>query len=64
MRFFVKYAIGCDLRSIVRNGQFAAQIIETWQANSSTGDTPTAKKPFVAMASHSFLVPTHLIAIR
>ena len=24
-------------------GQFAAQIIETWQANSSTGNTPTAK---------------------
>ena len=25
-------------------GQFAAQITETWQANSSTGNTPTATK--------------------
>jgi len=44
-------------------GQFAAQIIETWQANSSTGNTPTATKTFVAMATHYFPVPTHLIAI-
>ena len=44
-------------------GQFAAQIIETWQANSSTGNTPTATKTFVAMATHSFPVPTHLISM-
>ena len=30
-------------------GQFAAQDIETWQANCSTGNTPTATKIFVAM---------------
>ena len=34
-----------------------AQIIETWQANSSTENTPTAIKHFVAMATHSFPVP-------
>ena len=38
-------------------GQFAAQIIETWQANSSTGNTPTATKTFVVMATHSFPHP-------
>ena len=44
-------------------GQFAAQIIDTWQANSSTGNTRTATKTFVAMAIHSFPVPTHLISM-
>ena len=44
-------------------GQFAAQIIETGQANSSTENTATAIKHFVAMATHSFPVPTHLISI-
>ena len=32
-------------------GQFAVQIIETWQANSSTENTTTATKNFVAMAT-------------
>ena len=44
-------------------GQFAAQDIETWQANCSTGNTPTGTKIFVAMATHSFPVPTYLISI-
>ena len=44
-------------------GQFAAQMIETWQANSSLENTPEAIKHFVAMATHSFPVPTHLISI-
>ena len=39
------------------------KIIETWQANSSTGNTPIAIKNSVAMAIHSFPVPTHLISI-
>ena len=39
------------------------QIIETWQANSSIENTPKAIKHFVAMAIHSFPVPTHLISI-
>ena len=44
-------------------GQFAAQIIETWQANSSIENTPKAIKYFVVMATHSFPGPTHLISI-
>ena len=44
-------------------GQFAVQTIETWQANSSTENTPTATKHFVPMATHSFPVPIHLISI-
>ena len=38
------------------------QIIETWQANFSTENTPTALKHVVAMATHSFPV-VHLISI-
>jgi len=44
-------------------GQFAAQIIETWQTNSSIENTPKAIKHFVALATHSFPVPNHLISI-
>ena len=44
-------------------GQFAAQIIETWQGNSSIENSPKDIKHFVAMATHSFPVPTHLISI-
>ena len=44
-------------------GQFAVQNIETWQANSSTGNTPMAIKNFVPMATHSFPVSIHLISI-
>ena len=44
-------------------GQVAVQNIETWQADSSTGNTPMATKNAVAVATHSFLVPTHLISI-
>ena len=43
--------------------QFAVQIIETWQANSSTENTPTALKHVVAMATQSFPVLTHLISL-
>ena len=50
-------------RQICKNLQFAAQIIETWQANSSIEKTPKAIKHFVAMATHSFPVPTHLISL-
>ena len=42
--------------------QFAAQIIETWQANSSIENTPKALKHFVAMATPSFPVLTHMIS--
>ena len=35
-------------------GQFAVQKIETWQADSSTGNTPMAIKNFVPMATHSW----------
>ena len=45
------------------NGQFAAQIFETLQANSSIENTPKAIKHFVATATHSFPVPTQLISI-
>ena len=41
-------------------GQFAVQTIEIWQADSSTGNAPTAKKNSVPTATHSFVVPTHL----
>ena len=44
-------------------GQIAVQNIETWQADSSTGNTPKAIKNSVPMATHSFPVPTHLISI-
>ena len=44
-------------------GQFAVQNTETWQAGSSTGNTPMAVKNSVPMATHSFPVPTHLISI-
>jgi len=44
-------------------GQFAVQIIETWQANSSKEITLKAIKHFAAMATHSFPVPTHFISI-
>ena len=37
-------------------GQFAVQNIETWQADSSTGNTPMAIKNSVPMATHSFPV--------
>ena len=37
--------------------------IETWQANSSTENTPMTIKNYVVMATHSFPVPTHLISI-
>ena len=41
----------------------SVQNIETWQADSSTGNTPMAIKNSVPMATHSFPVPTHLISI-
>ena len=44
-------------------GQFAVQNIETWQANSSTGNIPMSIKNSVPMATHSFPVPIHLISI-
>ena len=44
-------------------GPIVAQIIETWQANSSIENTPKAIKHFVAMATHSFPVPTHFKSI-
>ena len=44
-------------------GQFAVQNIETWQADSSTGNTPMAIKNSVPMVTHSFPGPTHLISI-
>ena len=44
-------------------GQFAVQNIKTWQADSSTGNTPMVIKNSVPMATHSFPVPTHLIPI-
>ena len=37
--------------------------IETSQASSSTGNTPTTLKNSVSMATHSFPVPTHLISM-
>ena len=37
--------------------------IETWQAESSTGNKPMAIKNSVPMATHSFPVPTHLISV-
>ena len=49
------------------NGAIAAnlqcRLIETWQADSSTGNTPMAIKNSVLKATHSFPVPTHLISI-
>jgi len=39
------------------------QTIETWEVNSFIENTPTAIEHFVAMATHSFPVPTHLISI-
>ena len=44
-------------------GQFAAQTVETWQADSSTGNTPMAIKKIIPMTIHSFPVLTHLISI-
>ena len=38
-------------------GQFAAQIIETWQANNSTGNTPTATKNFCCHGNSLFSSP-------
>jgi len=38
------------------------QIIETWQANSSTENTSTTLKHVVVMVTHSFAV-VHLISI-
>ena len=37
-QYYLKYINGAA------NGHFAAQTIETWQANSSTGNTPAAIK--------------------
>ena len=39
------------------------QNVETWQADSSTGNTPMAVENYVPNATHSFLVPTHLFSI-
>ena len=39
------------------------QTIETWQANSSTGNIPMAIKNSVPMATHSFPVPIHLTSM-
>ena len=44
-------------------GQFAVQNIDTWQADSSMGNTPMAIKNSIPMATHSFPVPAHLISI-
>ena len=46
---------------VIHSTQFAAQTIETRQANSYIGNTPMAIKSFVPMATQSFPVPTHLI---
>jgi len=35
--------------------QFAAEAIETWQANSSKCNTPTALSIFITTATYSFL---------
>ena len=40
------------------------QTFETWQANSLTGNTPTAIKSSVPMETHSFPVSTHLSSIK
>ena len=37
-------------------GQFLAEILETWWVNSSVGNTPSAIKSLVPMATHSFPV--------
>ena len=44
-------------------GQFLMQANETWQANSSTANTPTAIKNSVPMETHSSPGPTLLISI-
>ena len=44
-------------------GQFAAQIIENWLANSSTENKATAIKHFVALATHSLPVLIRLISV-
>ena len=44
-------------------GQFAVQNIKTWQADSSTGNTPMAINNSVPVSTHSFPAPTHLISI-
>ena len=46
------------------NGQFAAQNIETWYANSLTGTTLTALKYCAPMATHSFTVPQTCCTIK
>ena len=43
--------------------QFAAQNLQTWQANRSTGNTPMTTKNSVPMATQSFPGPTHFISI-
>ena len=56
-QFYIKYLLS---RSSYL-GQFAVLTIETWQANSSTGNTCTAVKNYVPMATCSFPVPTLFI---
>ena len=58
MQYYIEY-----INSKNYLGQFVVHNIETWQANSSTGNTPLAIKNSVPMATHSFPVPTHLISI-
>ena len=49
--------------AILEKGLFIAQTIETWQANSSTGNTPIAKVIKVFFRDNSsFPVLTHLIS--
>ena len=43
--------------------QFETETMKTWEANSSTGNTPMAIKKLVPMATHSFPVPSNLISI-
>ena len=45
------------------SANFVVQNIETWQVNSSMGNTPVTIKNSVSTATHSFPVPTHLISI-
>ena len=55
--------LGADQKERSFWDENAAQSIETWQANSSTENTPIALKNFVPMATQSLQVPTHLISI-
>ena len=55
MKHSTQYYIRLINRAIL--GQFAMQTIETWEANSSTWNTPMAIKRFVPMQLSLFLSP-------